>query len=204
MLERYQKAHPDLAAELQTRLAGELPADWDEGLPSYATDDGPLATRKASGAVLNAVGPQLPQLVGGSADLAPSNNTYIKGRTDQSRQTPGGRNFFFGIREHAMGSIMNGMALSGLLLPYGGTFLIFSDYMRPAVRLAALMGLPVKYVFTHDSIFLGEDGPTHQPISQLLSLRSIPGLTTSDRLMPTRQWLLGESPSSAGARRPSP
>jgi transketolase len=178
MLERYRKAHPDLADELQGRLAGELPADWGEELPSYASGDAPLATRKASGAVLNAVGPALPQLVGGSADLAPSNNTYIKGRTDQSLDNPGGRNFFFGIREHAMGSIMNGMALSGLLLPYGGTFLIFSDYMRPAVRLAALMGLPVKYVFTHDSIFLGEDGPTHQPISQLQSMRSIPGLTT--------------------------
>ncbi len=137
-----------------------------------------MATRKASGAVLNAIGPSLPQLVGGSADLAPSNNTYIKGYPDQSSRVPGGRNFFFGVREHAMGSILNGMALSGLLLPYGGTFLIFSDYMRPAIRLAALMGLPVKYVFTHDSIFLGEDGPTHQPISQLLSLRSIPGLTT--------------------------
>jgi len=178
MFEKYQEAHPDPAAELLGRLAGELPADWDEALPAYTPEDGSMATRKASGAVLNAVGPGLPQLVGGSADLAPSNNTYIKGYADQSREHPGGRNFFFGVREHGMGSVMNGMALSGLLLPYGGTFLIFSDYMRPAIRLAALMGLPVKYVFTHDSIFLGEDGPTHQPISQLLSLRSIPGLTT--------------------------
>ena len=178
MLNRYTVAHPDLASELRQRLAGELPADWIGLLPSYSAPDGPVATRKASGAVLNSIGPSLPQLVGGSADLAPSNNTYIKGFADQSNDSPGGRNFFFGVREHAMGSILNGMALSGLLLPYGGTFLIFSDYMRPAIRLAALMGLPVKYVFTHDSIFLGEDGPTHQPISQLVSMRSIPGLTT--------------------------
>lgn len=178
MLDSYRTAHPDLAADLDRRLAGELPAGWDSGMPTYAAADGNLATRKASGAVLNGVGPALPELVGGSADLAPSNNTYIKGYPDQSATSPGGRNFFFGIREHGMGSILNGMALSGLLLPYGGTFLIFSDYMRPAIRLAALMGLPVKYVFTHDSIFLGEDGPTHQPISQLLSLRSIPGLVT--------------------------
>ena len=178
MLASYKEAHPDLADELQQRLRGELPENWDSALPSYSSEDGALATRKASGAVLNAIGPALPQLVGGSADLAPSNNTYIKGYPDQSQTAPGGRNFFFGVREHGMGSIMNGMALSGVLLPYGGTFLIFSDYMRPAIRLAALMGLPVKYVFTHDSIFLGEDGPTHQPISQLLSLRSIPGLVT--------------------------
>jgi transketolase len=178
MLESYRTAHPDLANELESRLAGDLPTNWHEALPSFSTEDGPLATRKASGAVLNAIGAALPQLVGGSADLAPSNNTYIKGFADQSSTEPGGRNFFFGVREHAMGSILNGMALSGLLMPYGGTFLIFSDYMRPAIRLAALMKLPVKYVFTHDSIFLGEDGPTHQPISQLLSMRSIPGLVT--------------------------
>ena len=177
LLERYRDAHPELAADLEQRIAGELPADWSAIMPRFKPEDGPLATRKASGAVLAAIAPELPQLVGGSADLAPSNNTYLKGFADQSAAKPGGRNFFFGVREHAMGSVMNGMALSGLLLPYGGTFLIFADYMRPAIRLAALMGLPVKYVFTHDSIFLGEDGPTHQPISQLLSLRSIPGLT---------------------------
>ena len=177
LLERYRDAHPELAADLEQRIAGELPADWSAIMPRFKPEDGPLATRKASGAVLAALAPELPQLVGGSADLAPSNNTYLKGFADQSAAKPGGRNFFFGVREHAMGSVMNGMALSGLLLPYGGTFLIFADYMRPAIRLAALMGLPVKYVFTHDSIFLGEDGPTHQPISQLLSLRSIPGLT---------------------------
>ena len=177
LLQGYGAAHPQLAEELEQRLAGDLPAGWTKDLPAFASDNGSMATRKASGAVLNAICPELPQLVGGSADLAPSNNTYIKGVPDQSAGEPGGRNIFFGVREHGMGSIMNGLALSGLLLPYGGTFLIFSDYMRPSIRLAALMGLPVKYVFTHDSIFLGEDGPTHQPISQLLSLRSIPGLT---------------------------
>ena len=176
MIERYAKAHPGLAADLERRLAGKLPEGWEDKLPKFKPNDGPLATRKASGVVLNAIGPNLPELAGGSADLAGSNNTYIKGYPDSAASEPGGRNFFFGVREHAMGAVLNGMALSKLLLPYGGTFLIFSDYLRPAIRLAALMGLPVKYVFTHDSIFLGEDGPTHQPISQLLSLRSIPGL----------------------------
>ena len=178
MLEEYRAAHPELASELERRMDKRLPEHWNKDLPAYTAEDGSLATRKASGAVLNAIGADLPELLGGSADLAPSNNTYLKGYSDQSSSDPGGRNLFFGVREHAMGSIMNGMALSGLLLPYGGTFLIFSDYMRPAIRLAAAMGLPVKYIFTHDSIFLGEDGPTHQPISQLLSMRAIPGLTT--------------------------
>jgi transketolase len=177
MMKGYRARYSELAADFDRRLAGDLPSGWIEDLPSFRPADGSMATRKASGAVLNAIAPDLPQLVGGSADLAPSNNTYIKGFPDQSAEEPGGRNLFFGVREHGMGAIMNGLALSGLLLPYGGTFLIFSDYMRPSIRLAALMKLPVKYVFTHDSIFLGEDGPTHQPISQLLSLRSIPGLT---------------------------
>ncbi len=177
MFARYAAAHPDAAAELERRQAGELPEDWEARLPTFAPGDGPLATRKASGRVLNAIREALPELTGGSADLTGSNNTYLEGCEDFSAGQPAGRNFYFGVREHGMGAILNGMALSGLLRPYGGTFLIFSDYMRPAVRLAALMGLPVVYVFTHDSIFLGEDGPTHQPISQLLSLRSIPGLT---------------------------
>lgn len=176
MLSRYRDAHPDLAADLDHRLAGELPEGWDADLPSYAPGDGPLATRKASGAALNAIVPRLPRLIGGSADLAPSNNTMINGEPAFDADTPGGRNLHFGVREHAMGSIMNGMALSGLLIPYGGTFLIFSDYMKPPIRLAALMGLPVIYVFTHDSIFLGEDGPTHQPVAQLASLRAVPDL----------------------------
>ncbi len=177
LLERYRSDHPELAAELDRRLALLLPDSWQRQLPGFTPDDGPIATRKASGRVLEAIAPDLPELVGGSADLTPSNNTYQKGAADFSADEPGGKNFFFGVREHAMAAAMNGMALSGLLRPYGGTFLIFSDYMRPAIRLAALMELPVIYVFTHDSIFLGEDGPTHQPVSQLLSLRAIPNLT---------------------------
>ena len=177
LLERYRAEHPEPAVELDRRMALLLPENWHRQLPGFRPDDGPIATRKASGRVLESIAPLMPELVGGSADLTPSNNTYQKGAADFSADEPGGRNFFFGVREHAMGAVMNGMALSGLLRPYGGTFLIFSDYMRPAIRLAALMELPVTYVFTHDSIFLGEDGPTHQPVSQLLSLRAIPGLT---------------------------
>ena len=169
-------AHPELAAELSRRRAGELPAGWQEAFDLFAGDEKPIATRAASGKVLNALAPRLPELVGGSADLAESNNTALHDETIFAPATPAGRNLHFGVREHAMGAALNGLALSGLLRPFGGTFLIFSDYMRPAIRLAALMKLPVVYVFTHDSIFLGEDGPTHQPISQLLSLRAIPGL----------------------------
>ena len=175
LLAGYREAHPEPAAELDRRLRGELPEAWEDHLPRFAPEDGPLATRKASGAVLQAVAPRLGELAGGSADLAPSNNTFLPGEAVFSRRETG-RNFHFGVREHAMGAVMNGMALSRLLKPYGGTFLVFSDYMRPAIRLAALTGLPAIYVFTHDSIFLGEDGPTHQPVSQLLSLRSIPNL----------------------------
>ena len=127
--------------------------------------------------MINALAGKIPELVGGSADLAPSNNTLVKGETAFSAENHAGRNFHFGVREHGMGSVMNGMALSRLWIPYGGTFLIFADYMRPPVRLAALMGLQTIYVYTHDSIFLGEDGPTHQPVSQLASLRAIPSLT---------------------------
>lgn len=175
---RYQSAHPGAARELERRLGRELPSGWDAELPTYSVDDAPIATRKVSGAALNAVAGRLPELVGGSADLAGSNNTWIKGEAALQKAAPGGRNMHYGVREHAMGSMMNGMALSGLLRPYGGTFLIFSDYMRPPIRLAALMELPCLYIFTHDSIFLGEDGPTHQPISQLASLRAIPNMTT--------------------------
>ena len=177
LVERYGVEHPQAAAELGRRLAGELPEGWDRDVPLFAPEDGPLATRKASGAVVNALAPRVPELIGGSADLTPSNNTYQKASSDFSRHNPAGRNFYFGVREHGMAAVANGMVLSAMLRPYCGTFLIFSDYMRPAIRLAALMELPVVYVFTHDSIFLGEDGPTHQPISQLASLRSIPGLT---------------------------
>ncbi len=175
--ERYAAAHPELAADLDRRLKGELPAGWQEGLPNFTPADGSMATRAASGKVLAGIASRLPHLVGGSADLTPSNNTSVKGRADFSAAHAEGLYLRFGVREHAMGAILNGITLSGLWLPYGGTFLIFSDYMRPAIRLAALSKLHVVYVFTHDSIFLGEDGPTHQPISQLASLRSIPGMT---------------------------
>ncbi len=172
----YADEHPGESAELDRRARGELPPDWHRKLPAFSPDSSPMATRKASGEVLNAIADVLPELVGGSADLAGSNKTYLNGKPDFTPATAG-RNFYFGVREHGMGAVLNGMALSGMLRPYGGTFLIFSDYMRASVRLAALMGQPVIYVYTHDSIFLGEDGPTHQPISQLLSLRAIPGLT---------------------------
>lgn len=177
LMRRYREAHPEAAAELDQRLCGRLPDGWQDAIPSFNAGDKPIATRAASGQVLNAIVPKLPQLVGGSADLTPSNNTAIKGRTDFEAANAEGLYLRFGVREHGMGSLMNGIALSKLWIPYGGTFLIFSDYMRPPVRLAALMKLQTIYVYTHDSIFLGEDGPTHQPISQLASLRAIPNLT---------------------------
>jgi transketolase len=177
LLERYREADLEAAAEFERRLAGRLPEGVFEALPRFAPEDGPIATRKASGTVLAALAPRMPELVGGSADLTGSNNTALPGAGVQTPDEPGGRYLYYGVREHAMGSIMNGLALSGMLIPYGGTFLIFSDYMRPATRLAALMELGVVYVFTHDSIFLGEDGPTHQPIGQLAALRAIPQLT---------------------------
>ncbi len=177
MWQRYQAAFPAEAADLGARLAGKLPEGWHEALPSFSPADGAMATRVASGKVINAIAAKLPQLCGGAADLASSNETLIKGEDNFEPGKPGGRNLYFGVREHAMGSALSGLALSRLWLPYGGTFLIFSDYMRPPIRLACLMKLQVIYVFTHDSIFLGEDGPTHQPISQLASLRSLPGMT---------------------------
>ena len=158
-------------------MRGDLPSGWESALPTFSAETGAMASRAASGKVLNAIAPQVPELVGGSADLAGSNLTTVK---DAGTFAPGnhaGRNMHFGIREHGMGSIMNGMALHGGLIPYGGTFLVFADYMRPAIRLAALMRQHVIYVFTHDSIGLGEDGPTHQPVEQLTSLRCIPGMT---------------------------
>ena len=168
----YQQAFPDLAREWERFVRGELPEGWAAKIPSFKVTDGPMATRQASGKVLNAIAPSLPELIGGSADLAPSTNTYLKGLGDFSKTNYGARNLHFGVREHAMGAILNGMALSGLV-PYGGTFMIFSDYARPAVRLAALMEAHSIFVFTHDSIFLGEDGPTHQPIEHLPALRAI-------------------------------
>jgi transketolase len=171
----WSAAHADRAAERERVLAGRLPEGWAAKLPTFETGS-KLATREASGTFINAVADVLPELWGGSADLAGSNNTTIEGANSYLAETPAGRVLHFGIREHAMGSTMNGMALAGGVRPFGGTFLVFSDYMRPAVRLAALMGLPVTYVWTHDSIGLGEDGPTHQPIEHLAALRAIPGL----------------------------
>jgi len=173
----YKEANPDLAREWDIWMNGNLPEGWDSDIPDFPADKKGMATRVASGSVLNAVAPRLPNLLGGSADLAPSNKTEIKGEKDFQADIYEGRNLRFGVREHAMGSILNGMALHGGLMPYGGTFLVFSDYMRPAIRLAALMDLKVIYVFTHDSIGLGEDGPTHQPVEHLSALRTIPNLT---------------------------
>jgi len=171
----YRAAEPDLAAELDRRFTGRLPEGWDSALPSFGPKDA-QATRAASGKVLNAIAPKIPELIGGSADLTGSNNTEIKGAGAFSATNHAGRNFHFGIREHGMGAAMNGLALHGGFIPFGGTFLIFSDYMRPSIRLAALTHLRTIYVFTHDSIGLGEDGPTHQPIEQLTALRAIPNL----------------------------
>ena len=178
-------ANPERAALLDRLRARRLPEGWTDSLPAFPADAKGMATRKASGEILNALAPVLPELWGGSADLAGSNNTTMKGEPSfippehQTAMFPGnefGRTLHFGIREHAMGGILNGIVLHGLTRPYGGTFLVFSDYMRPSVRLAALMGAPVTYVWTHDSIGLGEDGPTHQPVEHLWALRAIPGL----------------------------
>ncbi|MHB8838555.1 MAG: transketolase-like TK C-terminal-containing protein, partial [Gemmatimonadaceae bacterium] len=170
------KANPEEAKELGRRWHGDLPASWQSHLPAFTAENGAMASRAASGTVINAIAAHMPELLGGSADLAGSNLTMVKGAAACSAAQPDGRNLFFGIREHAMGAIMNGMALHGGFIPYGGTFLVFADYMRPAIRLAALMKQHVIYVFTHDSIGLGEDGPTHQPVEHLTSLRCIPGL----------------------------
>jgi transketolase len=173
----YKAAFPAEAAELEGMIAGKLPEGWEKALPVYTSEDKPVATRVASGKTINAITTVLPSLIGGSADLAPSNNTYVKAFKDYQKDSPHGRNFHFGVREHGMGAIMNGIALHGGLKVYGGTFLIFMDYMKGAVRVAALSGAPVIYVFTHDSIGLGEDGPTHQPIEQIITLRATPQLT---------------------------
>lgn len=173
----YREAYPELAAEFERWSRGELPEDWDKGIPVFPADPKGMATRVASGDILNAIARNVPNLLGGSADLGPSNKTLMKGEQDFQTNNYQGRNLRFGVREHAMGSIMNGMAIHGGIIPYGGTFLVFSDYMRPAIRLAALMGLKVIYVFTHDSIGVGEDGPTHQPVEHIASLRAIPNLT---------------------------
>jgi len=174
-LEAYAQSYPEKAAEFARRLERRLPQGWEAHLPSFTAGE-KLATRAASGKVLEKLVPVLPELMGGSADLTPSNNTRTSDMTDFSATNPSGRYIRYGVREHAMGAIMNGLALSRALRPYGGTFLVFSDYMRPAIRMAALMGTPTIFVFTHDSIAVGEDGPTHQPIEHLMSLRAIPNL----------------------------
>jgi transketolase len=176
-LTAYEKDHPEMARQWQRWISGELADGWDKEVSPFPADAKGMATRVASGKILNSVAPRIPNLIGGSADLAPSNKTMVTGGETFQPGQYGGRNFHFGVREHGMGSILNGMALHGGLIPYGGTFLIFSDYMRPPIRLAAMMGLHIIYVFTHDSIGLGEDGPTHQPIEQLAGLRAIPKLT---------------------------
>ncbi|UJF34335.1 transketolase [Paenibacillus hexagrammi] len=177
LMDAYKSAHPELAAQFNMAVNGELPAGWDAGLPVYSTEDKPLATRAASGNAINGIAGKLPQLIGGSADLASSNNTMIKGESNYTSANYAGRNLWFGVREFGMGTALNGMALHGGLKVYGATFFVFSDYLRASIRLAALMKLPVVYVLTHDSIAVGEDGPTHEPIEQLPALRVIPGVT---------------------------
>jgi transketolase len=174
--EAYRAAFPDLAAEFTRTMQGTLPDGWTDAIPNLEEAAKPNATRNVSGQVLNALAARIPELIGGSADLGPSNKTDLKGAESLLPETPGGRMIHFGVREHAMGALMNGLALHGGVRTFGGTFLIFSDYMRPAIRLAGLMHLPVTFVFTHDSIGLGEDGPTHQPVEQILALRAIPNL----------------------------
>jgi transketolase len=176
MLKKYTKDHPQLADLWINALSGFLPKGWDEALPVFDAAHGAVATRKASGQALNALAQRIPTLMGGSADLAPSNNTFLNDLPEFQKGGYEGRNIRFGVREHAMASIMSGMFLHGGIRPYGGTFLVFADYMRPAVRVAALMNLPLIYVFTHDSVAVGEDGPTHQPVEHLASLRAIPNL----------------------------
>ncbi len=171
----YGKKFPQLGRMLEDFYAGRFEDGWEKALPVFKPGDS-IATRSASGKVLNAIAPKIPQLLGGSADLSPSNNTYLKDGGDFTPERSG-RNMHFGVREHAMGAILNGIALSRALIPYGGTFLVFSDYLRPALRLSCLIQTHAIYVFTHDSIGVGEDGPTHQPVEQLASQRAIPGLT---------------------------
>jgi len=172
----YKKAYPELAAQFELAIEGKLSEGWEASLPVYEPGTS-VATRASSGEVLNAIAKTIPQFIGGSADLAGSNKTLIKGGDNFLPESYHGRNIWFGVREFAMGAIMNGMALHGGLKVFGGTFFVFSDYLRPAIRLAALMGLPVTYVLTHDSIAVGEDGPTHEPIEQLSSLRAMPNLS---------------------------
>ncbi|HEX8990316.1 MAG TPA: transketolase [Anaerolineales bacterium] len=175
-LAAFRNLNPELAATLTRRLSGKLPEGWESALPTFPVDPKGMATRVSSGKVLSAIAGRLTELVGGSADLTPSNNTKFEGATDFQDKNPSGRYFHFGVREHAMGAALNGLALYGGLIPYGATFLIFSDYMKASIRIAAISHIPSVFVFTHDSVGLGEDGPTHQPIEQLASLRATPNL----------------------------
>jgi len=187
----FQKKYHDLAKRWLESMHGKWRKDWEVELPAFSELDSPLATRAASGRILNATAEKLPQLIGGSADLAPSNNTIIKSSHDFQKNSYDGRNIRFGVREHAMGGILSGISLHKGLIPYGGTFLVFSDYMRPSIRLASMMGLHVIYIFTHDSIAVGEDGPTHQPVEHLAALRAIPGLVVirpADASETTEAW----------------
>lgn len=177
LFRKYEEEHPQLAKQLATAISGELPTDWNENIPTFEVNQDELATRASSGHVLNALAKNIPTIFGGSADLASSNNTMMHDYGDFSANNYNGRNIWFGVREFAMGAALNGIALHGGLKTFGATFFVFSDYLRPAIRLAALMNLPVTYVFTHDSIAVGEDGPTHEPIEQLSSLRAMPGLS---------------------------
>ena len=190
-VEEYQNAYPSLGAELKRRLNGELPDGWDADLPTFPADAKGMATRASSGKVLNELSKQLPELLGGSADLTPSNNTKFEESGDFEKDNPAGRYVHFGVREHAMGAALNGLNLFGGLIAYGGTFLIFSDYMKPAIRISALSRIPSIFVFTHDSVGLGEDGPTHQPIEHLMALRAVPYLTVirpADANEVTQAW----------------
>jgi len=173
----YTKEHTKLANKWIDAISGFLAEDWDKDIPDFLPSDGPIATRGASGKVLNAIASSVPTLMGGSADLAPSNKTFLDCSHEFQKGSYDGRNIRFGVREHAMGGVMSGMFLHSGIRPYGGTFLVFADYMRPSIRAASLMNLPIIYVFTHDSVAVGEDGPTHQPVEQIASLRIIPGLT---------------------------
>ena len=176
-LDEYKQIYPSLGAELERRLKGDLPKGLAAGLPTFPADSKGMATRSSSGKVLDYLANQLPELVGGSADLTPSNNTKFKEAGDFETDNPSGRYVHFGVREHAMGAALNGLNLFGGLIAYGGTFLVFSDYMKPAIRIAAISRIPSIFVFTHDSVGLGEDGPTHQPIEHLMALRAVPQLT---------------------------
>jgi len=177
LCERHKKENPDLAGEWERVSKNDFGDAWKSAIPTFGAESGAMATREASGKVLQAIFPHLPTMIGGSGDLTPSNNTYVKGTENFSASNYGGRYIRYGIREHTMGSILNGLALTDGIIPYSGTFLVFSDYMRPPIRLAAIMGIRPIYVFTHDSIGLGEDGPTHQPVEQFAALRAIHNMT---------------------------